>query len=91
MKETEVKTLLRNIWLHLPGKRTAFRLLRFLVPLPERVWRHLYFSDVHIDSNSAFRIFHNVHIDSNSAFRIFHNGHLVFFGRAYSASGRGKA
>ena len=63
-----MKTLVRKIWLKLPGKRTAFRLLRSLVRLPERVWRHLYFSgpfDVHIDSNASFRIFHNSHMVEN--------------------------
>ena len=71
MKEAEVKTFLRRIWLHLPGKRSALRLLRSLVRLPERVWRHLYFSgpfDVHIDSNASFRMFHNGHVVENEIF-----------------------
>ncbi len=66
-----MKTALRKIWLQLPGKRAAFRLLRSLVRLSERVWRHLYFSgpfDVHIDSNASFRIFHNGHLVENEIF-----------------------
>ena len=66
-----MKTLVRKIWLRLPGKRTAFRVLRSLVRLPERVWRHLYFTgpfDVPIDSNASFRIFHNGHSVENEVF-----------------------
>ncbi len=66
-----MKTLVRKIWLQLPGKRTAFKLLRSLVRLPELVWRHLYFSgpfDVHIDSNASFRILHHGHLVENEIF-----------------------
>lgn len=66
-----MKRWIKRLYTALPGKQPLFTLVRWLLPLPERIYRHLHFNGVitvELDAGRSFRMHHHGLIVENELF-----------------------